>query len=112
MVGFVNNYTSHGPLKLTRSKQLIVKRFLDKGSTIAAAAKEVGVTEGCNPCGYKKKGLIEKRILPVETPAESIDLKGPSARSQEDAEGKSGMSAIKRMPPLNADTMDCSPLSC
>jgi transposase-like protein len=94
MAGFVNNYTSHGPLKLTRSKQVIVKRLLDKGSTITAAAQKVGVTEGCIRAAIKK-GHIEKRITPVETPAESVNLKGPSARSQEDAGSKSGV-AVKR----------------
>lgn len=94
MAGFVNNYTSHGPLKLTRSKQVTVNRLLDKGSTIATAAQKVGVTEGCIRAAIKK-GLIEKPITPVETPAESMDLKGPSARSQEDAGSKSGV-AVKR----------------
>jgi len=94
MAGFVNNYTSHGPLKLTRSKQLTVKRLLDKGSTIAAAAQKVGVTEGCIRAAIKK-GVIEKRTNPVKAPVESMGLKGPSARSQEDAKSKSGV-AVKR----------------
>lgn len=94
MAGFVNNYNSHGPLKLNRSKQLTVKQLLDKGTTINAAAQKVGVTEGCIRAAIKK-GLIERRIAPVEAPAESIDLKGPSARSQEDAGSKSGV-AVKR----------------
>jgi hypothetical protein len=94
MSGFVNNYTSHGPLKLTRSKQLTVKRLLDEGSTIVAAAQKVGVTEGCIRAAIKK-GLIERPVTPKETPAESVHLKGPSARSQEDAGSKSGV-AVKR----------------
>jgi hypothetical protein len=94
MAGFVNNYNSHRPLKLTRSKQLTVNRLLDKGTTITAAAQKVGVTEGCIRSAIKK-GLIERRITPVESPAESMDLKGPSARSQEDVGSKSGV-AVKR----------------
>jgi len=94
MAGFVNNYTSHGPLKLTRLKQLTVKRLLDKGLTMTAAAEKVGVTEGCVRAALKK-GLIERDAISVETPPEPIDLKGPSARSQEDAGSKSGV-AVKR----------------
>ena len=94
MAGFINNYTSHGPLKLTRSKQLTVKRLLDEGSTIVAAAQKVGVTEGCIRAALKR-GQIERPVNPKETPAESVELKGPSARSQEDAGSKSGV-AVKR----------------
>jgi len=94
MAGFVSNYNSSRPLKLTRSKQLTVNRLLDKGTTITAAAQKVGVTEGCIRAAIKK-GLIERRITPVESPAESMNLKGPSARSQEDVESKSGV-AVKR----------------
>jgi hypothetical protein len=59
MAGFVNNDNSHGRLKLTRPKQVAVKRLLDKGSTIASADQKVGVTEGCI-CADIKKGLIER----------------------------------------------------
>jgi transposase-like protein len=83
MEGFVNSYTSHGPLKLTRSKQSTVKRLLDKGSTITAAAEKVGVTEGCIRAAIKK-GLIERNETPIGPSApEPVDMKTPSARSQE-----------------------------
>jgi len=93
--GFVNNYTSHGPLKLTRSKQLTVKRLLDKGATVTAAARQVGVTEGCIRAALKK-GTIKRAVVPEQSqPSESVEKKGPSARSQEDAQTDSGI-AVKR----------------
>lgn len=95
MTGFINSYTGHGPLKLTKSKQLTVKRLLAKGETITSAAQKIGVTEGCIRAAIKK-GLIEKNIEPVGEPLfEHGALKGPSDRSQEDAECKSGV-AVKR----------------
>ena len=95
MAGFINSYTGHGPLKLTRSKQLTVKRLLAKGETITGAAQKMDVTEGCIRAAIKK-GLIEKNSKPAkEPPFEQGDLKGPSERSQEDAECKSGV-AVKR----------------
>ncbi len=38
---------------------------------------------------------IERPVTPVDVPVESRDLKGPSARSQEDAGSKAGV-AVKR----------------
>ena len=39
--GFIDNRTDRNPYKFTKSKQQVVKRLLDKGSTITAAAAEV-----------------------------------------------------------------------
>jgi hypothetical protein len=73
---------------------LTVKRLLEKGATIVAAAQKVGVTEGYVRAAIKK-GLIERHVTPVEVLVESRNLKGPSAISQEDAGSKSGV-AVKR----------------
>jgi hypothetical protein len=57
--------------------------------TITAAAQKMRDTEGCILAAIKK-GLIERHIIPVETPSESMELKGPLAKSQEDVRSKSG----------------------
>ena len=92
--GFINNQSGKGPYKFTKEKHRIVKRFLDKGSTIVAAAAEVGVSEGCVRLALKN-GTIETNINPAKGAAGPVELKGPSKRSQEDVNCKSGL-AVKR----------------
>lgn len=92
--GFINNQSGKGPYKFTKEKQRIVKSLLDKGSTIVAAAAEIGVSEGCVRAALKN-GTIEREINFPKESAALVELKGPSKRSHEDADCKSGV-AVKR----------------
>ncbi len=88
--GFIDNRTDRNPYKLINVKQQIVKRLLDKGSTITAAAAEVGVSEGCVRTAIRN-GLIERKVKQADKANGSVDLKGPAARSQENANCKAGI---------------------
>lgn len=92
--GFIDNRSDRSPYKFTKEKQQIVKHLLDKGSTITAAAAEVGVTEGCVRTAIRN-GLIKRKIKQARKDKDSVDLKGPGTRSQEDANCKAGI-ATKR----------------
>ncbi len=92
--GFINDQSNRGPYKLNKEKQQIVKRLLDKGSTITTVAAEVGVSEGCVRRAIRK-GLIVRKITQSDQTKGSVELKGPAKRSQEDANCNSGV-ATKR----------------
>jgi hypothetical protein len=89
--GFIDDRSNRSPYKFTKEKQRIVKRLLDKGSTITAAATEVGISEGCVRTAIRN-GLIKRKVKQAKG---SIDLKGPSERSREDVNCPGGI-ATKR----------------
>lgn len=88
--GFIANRSDRGPYKFTKEKQKIVKRLLDKGSTIIGAAAEVGVSEGCIRAALRN-GTIERK----KSQSTPVELKGPAIRSREDVNCKGGI-ATKR----------------
>jgi len=92
--GFIDSRSDRSPYKLTKEKQQVVKRLLDKGSTITVAAAEVGVSEGCVRTALRN-GLIERKVKQVDKTKGSVDLKGPATRSQEDANCKAGIATTK-----------------
>jgi transposase-like protein/regulator of replication initiation timing len=92
--GFIDNRFNRSPYKLNKEKQQVVKRLLDKGSTITAAAAEVGVSEGCVRRALRKGLIVRKTTQPDQT-KESVELKGPAKRSKEDANCNAGI-ATKR----------------
>lgn len=92
--GCIDNRPNRSPYKLNKGKQQVVKGLLDKGSTITAAAAEVGVSEGCVRRALRK-GLIVRKIVQPDQTKDSAELKGPSKRSQEDANCNAGI-ATKR----------------
>ncbi len=94
--GFIDNRSNRSPYKFTKEKQRIVKHLLDKGSTIIAAAAEVEVSEGCIRTAIRN-GLIERKIKQVDKVKDSTDLKGPTKRSQEDANCKAGIATTREI---------------
>ena len=92
--GFIDNRSDRSPYRFTKEKQQIVKRLLDKGSTITAAAAEVEVSEGCVRTAIRN-GLIERKIKQADKAKGSVDLKGPATRSQEDTKCKAGIATTR-----------------
>ena len=89
--GFIDDRSNRSPYRLIKEKQRLVKSLLDKGSSIVAAAKQVGVSEGCIRHALRN-GVIERKPAGSSVKTE---LKTPSTRSQEDASSPSGI-AVKR----------------
>ena len=92
--GFIDNRTDRSPYRFTKSKQQVVKRLLDKGSTITAAAAEVGVSEGSVRRAILN-GLIERNIKQVKKTNGSVDLKRSSTRSHENVNCKTGIATTR-----------------
>lgn len=94
--GFIDDRTSRTPYKFTKAKQRAVKRMLDQGSTMTAAAAKVGVSEGCIRTALRN-GVIERTNIPLKPIDDPIDMKGPAIRSQEDINCKSGIAAKREL---------------
>ena len=92
--GFIDNRSNRGPYKLTKEKQQVVKRLLDEGATLAVAADEVGVSDGCVRRAIRH-GLIVRKVTKPGKTKDRIELKGPARRSQEDTNCNAGI-ATKR----------------
>jgi hypothetical protein len=92
--GFIDNRSDRSPYKFTKKKQQIVKRLLDEGSTITAAAAEVEISEGCVRTAIRN-GFIERKIKKADKTKGSVNLKGPSKRSQEEAKCKAGIATTR-----------------
>ena len=67
---------------------------MDKGSTLAVAAAEVGVSDGCIRRAIKH-GLIVRKVTKPDKTKDRVKLKGPARRSQEDTHCNAGI-ATKR----------------
>ena len=92
--GFIDNRSNRSLYKLTKEKQQTVKRFLDEGATLAVAANEVRVSDGCVRKAIKN-GLIVRKITNPSLAKDRIELKGSAKRSQEDTNCNAGI-ATKR----------------
>ncbi len=92
--GFIDSRSDRNPYKFTKDKQQVVKRLLDKGSTITAAAAEVGVSEGCVRTAIRN-GLIERKIKQANKAKGSLILKGSATRSRKDANCKAGIATTR-----------------
>ncbi len=92
--GFIDNRSNRSPYKLTKEKQQIVKSLLDKGATLAVAADEVGVSDGCIRRAIKH-GLIVRKVTKPGQGKGRVKLKGPAKRSHEDTHCNAGI-ATKR----------------
>jgi transposase-like protein len=92
--GFFDDRLTRSPYRFTKDKQRIVKALLDKGFTLAAAAAEVGVSEGSVRHALKK-GTIERQAVNALQDPSNIEMKGPSERAQEDVSSPIGI-AVKR----------------
>ena len=77
--GFIDNRPNRSPYKFNKEKQQVVKRLLDKGSTIIAAAAEVGVSEGSVRRALRKGLIVRKTTQPDQT-KKSVELKGPAKK--------------------------------
>jgi transposase-like protein len=96
--GFIDDRSNRGNYKFTTEKQQIVKRLLDKGVTITSAAAKVSVSEGCVRAAIRK-GLIERKVKINEVQEK---LKGPSERSEEDANCPGGIATKREEERLSA----------
>jgi len=92
--GFIDKKSERSPYKFSKEKQQIVKHLLDKGSTITAAAAEVGVSEGCVRTALRN-GTIERKALRTNKTKGTLKPKGPGIRSREAANCKAGIATTR-----------------
>ena len=80
-----------------------VQKLLNKGYSLKAAAKQVGITEGCIRYAIKKKTIVRKKQQD-EKPETQPKLKSTSERSTEDSNCAIGIGAKREVERVLAST--------
>jgi transposase len=99
----IDKKSNRNAYKLNVKTKGQVQTLLNKGYSLKAAAKKVGITEGCIRYAIKK-GTIVRKEPPDEKPQDHREVKGSSQRSTEGSNCGIGIGATREVERVLAST--------